>query len=79
MPASIVRSKEYRSTSAGCELPIGSRFNVCPGPVKSGQLALFKVRDHLIVGRWFPDFIVQPSRWIHISADVRLIGGVCDV
>lgn len=81
--SAMAKPHTYRITSGNCEPSLGSRFTVRPGPVKSGSLCLFKVRDLLIVGRWIPnvagaDWIIQPSRWIHISkpADVRLIGAV---
>jgi hypothetical protein len=77
MCATIARPTAYRVTSTYAELSPGSRFNVRPGPVKSGQLCLFKVRDLLIVGRWHGDFIIQPKRWIDCKgANVRIIGAV---
>jgi hypothetical protein len=78
----IIKAKSCVVTSDHCELTRGSKFGVKTGPVKTGQLCLFKVRKHLIVGRWFPDieggdWIIQPSRWIHCSgADLRLVGAV---
>jgi hypothetical protein len=81
MCATIARPRSYRVTSTYAELSPGSRFNVRPGPVKSGQLCLFEVRNHLIVGRWYADvggcdWIIQPKRWIQTTPNVRLIGAV---
>lgn len=75
MSASITRSHTYRITSAGCELPRGTKFGVKRVPIREGQLALFQVGRFLIIGRMFENFIVQPSRWIDCStATVRIVG-----
>jgi hypothetical protein len=74
----LTKTKTYTVKSDHAELAKGSRFSVRPGPVKSGQLCLFKVRDLLIVGRWYRDSIIQPKRWIFVSnpASVRILGAV---
>jgi hypothetical protein len=78
MCATIARPRSYRVTSTYAELSPGSRFSVRPGPARAGQLCLFKIRNLLIVGRWYPDWIIQPKRWIHTAGakNVRLLGAV---
>lgn len=60
----------YEVTSEGAELPYGARFTVKLSPIKQGTLCLFSVGTHLIIGRWIEGWIVQPDRWIHVSAVV---------
>jgi hypothetical protein len=80
----MIQAKQtYRVVSDRCELKRGSKFNVRPGPVENGGLALFKINGLHIIGRFYGvaagfDFVIQPHRWIriHNPADVQLLGAV---
>lgn len=60
----------FEVTRTGLELPHGERFTTSDSPVAAGNLCLFRVGPHLIIGRWFPGWIIQPGRWIKITGEV---------
>jgi len=67
----------YEVTQHGLELPHGERFTISRSPVAAGDLCLFMIGQHMIIGRLIADMIIQPHRWIYISAAiVKCVGKV---
>jgi len=73
----------YQVISDKLELPRGQYFITLPIPVKSGDLALFAIRENLLVGRWLPDVagfdcIAIPGILVQIvpEAPTRIVGAV---
>lgn len=62
----------YKIAKHGLELPHGERFTINDAPVAAGDLCLAQVGPHLIVGRWFPGWIIQPGRWVRITGEVEI-------
>lgn len=57
------------------ELPRGAKFTCEPQPLETGKLYLFQVGAFLIVGRWYPGWIIQPGRWIEVGKCVLKVLG----
>lgn len=67
----------YKVVRNRLELERGKKFTVERRPLESGKLYLFRINSLLILGRWFPGWIVQPGRWIDTSgAEVKALGRV---
>lgn len=70
-------SAVYKVLSDHPELKRGKKFTVERAPLETGKLYLFRIDSLLILGRWFPGWIIQPGRWIEIDdASVRVLGRV---
>jgi hypothetical protein len=73
----------YIVTGDALELPRGAEFNVEPGPVEAGRLAMIEIGRRATVGRYYPnvagaDWIVQPGLLIRVTGKtpVRIVGPV---
>jgi len=68
----------YEVTSERVELPYGVRFTLeLPPTITQGALCLWQVGIHLIIGRAFESWIIQPDRWIHVgAAAVKCMGHI---
>lgn len=67
----------YKVISNRLELERGEKFKLVQRPLELGALCLFQIGALLVVGRWFPGFIVQPHRWIDISKTaVKVLGHI---
>jgi hypothetical protein len=71
----------YTVVAGNLELPPGTRFNVEPGPVEAGQLAMIAIGTRPTLGRHYPaiagaDWIVQPGLLIQVAGKtpVRVVG-----
>lgn len=67
----------YKAISNSLELEQGEKFTLAQRPLELGAMCLFQIGALLVVGRWFPGFVVQPHRWIDISRSaVKVLGRI---
>ncbi len=59
----------YEVSSSRAETRRGARFTV-EETVRTQDLCLFEISKHLIIGRRFDDWIIQPDRWIWIGETI---------
>jgi len=80
-PAARPDARNYNVTTDKLELPRGTKFNVAPGPVEAGQLAMIEIGGMETVGRYYSDvagadWIVQPGLLIQVTGNtpVQVVG-----
>jgi len=76
----------YEIITDNLALPRGARFDVEPGPIEAGQLAMIEIGDRQTIGRYYPDvagcdWITQPDLIIQVDGKipVSVVGPVMQI